>query len=247
VSAQDMLEAIDERTNLINISLVSNINGRVEPIAPLVHRAREVGAYIFADIIQAAGVTPVDVKALGIDFASCSAYKWLFGPHGVGFFYVRDEHQGSVLRDRLYPGHSSLLFEPWSSKTGAEKSSLSFVEPSGARRYESGHHSYLGYASVRAAMRFLESAGHQKVEEHCLKLALKLEREIDQDRFPCISPLPLQTPIVSFARNNQDVLPALSERNLTITVTDRFIRVSPSIYNTEEDVELLVDALKQSE
>lgn len=54
------------------------------------------GAYLYADIIQAAGSVPVDVKALGIDFAACSNYKWLQGARGAGFLYVREDLQGAA-------------------------------------------------------------------------------------------------------------------------------------------------------
>ena len=60
--------------------------------------------YVFADIIQAVGAVPVDVKALGIDFASAGTYKWLMGERGIGFLYVREDLQGTVLPTTRY-GH----------------------------------------------------------------------------------------------------------------------------------------------
>ena len=59
---------------------------------------------MFADIIQAVGAVPVDVKALGIDFASAGTYKWLMGERGIGFLYVREDLQGTVLPTTRY-GH----------------------------------------------------------------------------------------------------------------------------------------------
>ncbi|MHC4990492.1 MAG: aminotransferase class V-fold PLP-dependent enzyme, partial [Planctomycetota bacterium] len=95
VPLREMEAVMDDRTALVSVTLVSNINGRVEPIRELVELAHARGAYVYADIIQAAGVMPIDVRELGVDFAACSGYKWMFGPHGVGFFYVRQDLQGT--------------------------------------------------------------------------------------------------------------------------------------------------------
>ena len=115
VSEEAMLAAIDEKTRLVCITLVSNLNGRIEPLKRVVARAHEIGAFVYADVIQAAGIMPLDLHALEVDFAACSAYKWLYAPHGVGFLYVREALQGGVLADRLYPGHSRMRAAPWST------------------------------------------------------------------------------------------------------------------------------------
>src|SRR5262245_40537620 len=77
IDLRDMEKVVDKKTKLVSITLVSNVNGWVEDAKALSGLAHAHGAYLYADIIQAAGSVPVDVKALGIDFAACSNYKWL--------------------------------------------------------------------------------------------------------------------------------------------------------------------------
>ncbi len=105
IDLADMELAVDRRTRLIAVSFVSSVNGHVEDLAALSELAHSHGAYLYADIIQGCGATPIDVRAMGIDFASCGLYKWLQGEHGWGFLYVKRELQGEVLRGTQFTGH----------------------------------------------------------------------------------------------------------------------------------------------
>src|SRR5437667_2882850 len=85
IELRDMERVVDRKTKLVSITLVSNVNGWVEDAKALSDLAHAHGAFVYADIIQAAGSVPVDVNALGIDFAACSNYKLLQGGRGAGF------------------------------------------------------------------------------------------------------------------------------------------------------------------
>ena len=104
IDVNDMAKAIDRNTRLVSMALVSNVNGFMHDAKAVSAIAHARGAYVFADIIQAVGAVPVDVKALGIDFASSGTYKWLMGERGIGFLYVREDLQGTVLPTTRY-GH----------------------------------------------------------------------------------------------------------------------------------------------
>src|SRR6185295_13702765 len=89
IDVNDMDRAIDRNTRLVSLALVSNVNGFMHDAKSVAALAHARGAYLFADIIQGVGAVPLDVKALGIDFASAGTYKWLMGERGIGFLYVR--------------------------------------------------------------------------------------------------------------------------------------------------------------
>ncbi len=241
LEVERVLDAIDDSTRLVCVTLVSNFNGRVEDVKAIAEKAHQHGALVFADIIQAVGIVPVDLRALDVDFASCSCYKWLYGPHGVGFFYVRKELQGNEMTDRLYPGNSNQQVPPWTHETAEEKLSFSMSED--ARRYEPGHHSYIGYASVLAGIRFLREIGIEEVQKYSLRLSRLLRELIDEDRYPCISPADMVSPIVTFEKGDLDIVPALNRDKLVISVSSGTFRVSPTIYNNEDDVRLLAATL----
>lgn len=93
-----VVAAIDERTLLVPISHVLYKSGEIQDVAAIVRRAHEVGAHVVLDAYQSAGIVPLDVTALGVDFAVGGSVKWLCGGPGNGWLYVRPD-----LAERLEP------------------------------------------------------------------------------------------------------------------------------------------------
>ncbi len=91
VPLEDLLAAIDERTRLVAVSHVSFRSSFIQDLAAIAARAHEVGALIAADLYQSAGAVPINVRELGLDFATGGSVKWLCGGPGAGYLYVRRE------------------------------------------------------------------------------------------------------------------------------------------------------------
>jgi kynureninase len=89
VPLEGILGAIDEQTQLVSISHVAFRSSSLQDLAAITKRAHEVGAFIVADIYQSAGIVPLDVRALNVDFATGGSVKWLLGGPGAGYLYVR--------------------------------------------------------------------------------------------------------------------------------------------------------------
>lgn len=244
VDLDAMRAAIDERTALVALTLVSNVNGRIEAAAELAEMAHAKGALVYADIIQAAGIVPMDVRELGIDFAACSGYKWLFGIHGAAFFYVRQELQGTALADRLFPGHARINYPPWAPQPAADADLYGYRAPTDARRYQPGHVNYLGFCALHEGLRFIHRLGVERLQQHSVALNQHLLAKIDADRYPCVSPHPQRSPIVTFlGRRNDQLAARLKQARVSVTLQGDRIRISPAIYNTLEDIDLLFDVL----
>src|SRR5438477_3345986 len=86
-----ILPAIDEQTALVSVSHVAFRSSYVQDLAAIVERAHEAGAFVCVDLYQSAGTLPVDVRALGVDFATRGSVQWLCGGPGAGYPYVRRE------------------------------------------------------------------------------------------------------------------------------------------------------------
>ena len=91
VSTDRILDAIDERTQLVSISHVAFRSSALQDLAAITEKAHSVGAYIVADLYQSAGIVPLDVTALNVDFATGGSVKWLLGGPGAGYLYVRPD------------------------------------------------------------------------------------------------------------------------------------------------------------
>ncbi len=247
VSAQRIVDQIDSNTALVTLSLVSNISGHIESIAEIARFAHEHGALVFADIIQAAGVVPIDVRNMGIDIAACSSYKWLFGIHGAGFLYVAKEHQGTSLPDALYPGRGIRNYPPFRIETDTEQSDIAFRAPSSASRYQPGHINYLGYCAAYEGLKFIESLGVARIQNHSVKLNRQLLDLLSNSDFEIMSTHLEQSPILTLAANNFDTLrDRLGNSGINVGIGgDKWnqIRISPAIYNSENDIDRLAEIL----
>src|SRR6266498_1191268 len=86
-----IVEAIDERTLLVPVTHVLFKTGEIQDVAAIVERAQEAGAHVVLDAYQSVGTVPLDVTALGVDFAVGGSVKWLCGGPGAGWLYVRPD------------------------------------------------------------------------------------------------------------------------------------------------------------
>ena len=245
VGLDAMKAAVDDRTALVCVTLVSNLNGRIEALPALAAHAHERGALVYADIIQAAGIVPIDVKALDVDFAACSTYKWLYGPHGTGFLYVRKDRQGRALEDRLFPGHVRHNYTPWVDAPDPDHGAFVYSPRIDGRRYEPGHVSYLGYCAVHAGLEFIARHGPASLLAHSVGLNQRLHARLDPERFPCWSPHVDRSPIITFRVRDPDAVRSrLRAAGVVVALRGHHLRVSPGPYNVAADIDRLAEGLE---
>jgi selenocysteine lyase/cysteine desulfurase len=161
IDVNDMDRAIDRNTRLVSLALVSNVNGFMHDAKAVSALAHARGAYLFADIIQAVGAVPVDMRAVGIDFASAGTYKWLMGERGIGFLYVREDLQGTVLPTTRY-GHRQVA--------NFNRAELTWEPLPGAAKYETGGIGVLLAACVSEGIDYVRQLGLDKIRAHAKQL-----------------------------------------------------------------------------
>jgi cysteine desulfurase len=101
VSAEQVAEAITDKTILISVMFANNEIGTIEPIGEIGALAREKGIVFHTDAVQATGSVPIDVDAMNIDLLSASGHK-LYGPKGVGMLYIK---RGVRIAPQMHGGH----------------------------------------------------------------------------------------------------------------------------------------------
>ena len=150
IEAADIVAAIDERTAVVALSLVLFRTAGVVELAPIVRRAREVGALTLVDAYQAVGTLDVDVRAPEVDMMTGGAIKWLCGGAGTGWLYVRP-----ALASSLTPaitgwfGHE----EPFAFAAGPTRLHA------GDRRFMNGTPSIPSYCASRPGITLVSSIG----------------------------------------------------------------------------------------
>jgi kynureninase len=173
-----IVDAIDERTLLVPISHVLFKTAEIQDVAPIVRRAHEVGARVILDCYQSAGIVPVDVTALGVDFAVGGSVKWLCGGPGNGWLYVRPD-----LVERLRP-----TFTGWQ----AHEHPFGFEEEmryaAGAARFLTGTPNVPAHYAATAGYDLIEEIGVDRIRANSLRQTQLLIDLADAAGFDVRSP-----------------------------------------------------------
>jgi selenocysteine lyase/cysteine desulfurase len=246
IDPDELERAIETDTRLVSVSLVSSTTGFQHELGRLCAAAHSRGALVYADLIQAAGAMPIDVKASGVDFCACGSYKWLMGDAGTGFLYARADRRPLLRRPQVgWPeiaseASHSLPFE----SPGPPEGSWSFKDDT-AGLFEVSSPSYVSLAMVVGALDYLERVGVERIAQHRRRLLDRLREQLSRRGFQALTPPESGAPFVAFAYPNAAarLSVALQRASVHISVYDHRIRVAPSVYNDEEDIERLLLAL----
>lgn len=255
IDLKDMERAVDSKTRLIAVSLVSSVNGHLENIKALSELAHAHKAYLFADIIQGCGSTPIDVKAMGIDFASTAMYKWLQGEHGFGFLYIKEDLIGSVVKPTEFTGHPDFNYAPWVGKPGPGPAGLINHAAQGIAAFDCGTPSVITYAAQHAAFEYMGRIGVANIRAHANRLIARLQKELPPLGYTLITPKGTESSIVTFLCKDAEAVKRkiraskakilLTGPNSALTV-GRFgnhIRFSVSVFNNDQDIHTILEAL----
>jgi selenocysteine lyase/cysteine desulfurase len=237
IDPEDMAKAIDKNTKLVSIALVSNVNGFMHDAKSVSAIAHARGALVFADIIQAAGAVPVDIKALGIDFASSGTYKWLMGERGIGFLYVREDLQGTVLPTTRY-GHRQV--------SNFNRAQLSWEPMPGAARYETGGIPVVLAAAVDAGIDYVNKCGLINIRTHAKQLTDRLQNELPPLGYKSLTPRETETPTVAFEVKDAAATSKMLQAGKvvgTVVGNENRMRLAVSVFNTHEDIDRIVAVL----
>ena len=245
IDIDDMASAVDADTRLIAIALVSNVNGLLADVRALSDLAHERGALLYADIMQAAGAVPIDVRAMGIDIAACSTFKWLMGVKGYGFLYVRQDLQGTVVQPAQHAGGVGFNYEPWTDSPDPEADEIRFRPTTGPGRYEVSYPSYEGAVCAQESLRYIHDLGVDNIRGHARSLTDRLHDELPRLGYRSITPRDNDSPILAFVAADPDAT-MTRLRAAGVHAAMRFgdkLRLSPSVYNNQDDVTRLLEAL----
>ncbi len=232
-------DSVDDRTRLVAISEVNYSSGFRPPLEEMSCFLRERGVLLFVDGTQSVGALHHDVRRTQPDMLAVHGYKWMLAPTGVGFMYVRPE-----LRERL----PSILVGWRSHKTWREVDHLHHGKPefvAAAERYEGGSLPFpLLYAMEQSVDLMLE-IGAGAIERRVLDLADRTRSLLR--RLGATAP-DGTSQIVAGQFPGRDVSALARElkaRRVLVAARKGYLRVSPHLYNNEEDLARLEEELSR--
>jgi selenocysteine lyase/cysteine desulfurase len=244
IDLKDLERVIDRKTKLVEISLVAMTNGFQHDLKAVCDLAHSRGAYVYADIVQAAGNTPIDVRASGVDFAACATFKWLMGDFGLGFLYVKEELLDRVLKRTQYGYYQAAEMQAHflpGDEPGSAPYSWTLNQNA---TFETGTSGSGAQHILAETLPYIRGIGVRKIEAHRQPLLKKLREEMPRLGFTPLTPPESTSALISFTmRDRAKVAERLKKANVNVRVADDFLRVSPSVFNDMGDIEKMLEAL----
>jgi kynureninase len=229
-----IVTAIDEGTLLVPITHVLFKTGEIQDVAAIVKRAHEVGAHVILDAYQSAGIVPLDVTALNVDFAVGGSVKWLCGGPGNGWLYVRPD-----LAEVLEP-----TFIGWQAHARPFGFEPELEYAHGAARFLTGTPNVPAHYAGTAGYDLIEEIGVDRIRENSMRQTELLIDLLDEAGFEVMSPrdperrggtVTVRTP------QFEAVHKELAERQILCDFRpDVGLRLGPHYYNSDDELRYTV-------
>jgi len=258
VRAEDFAARITASTRAIVLSSVQWSNGYRCDLAAFSRLCRERGIFLVVDAIQQLGAIPIDARETPVDLLACGGHKWLNAPFGCGFLFIHREAQPR-LRAPL-AGYLSVVDPPggWGAyfQTPTITPVRDYEYVSSVRRYEpGGTANYPGAIGLAASLKLILDLGQQNIAEHVLGLTDRLITGLENLGVEIVTPRNREnrSGIVTFSVGSGEANVQLMNRLLQekILVSVRYtsnvggVRVSSHLYNSAEDIDHLLAAIRR--
>ncbi len=235
----DVVAAITERTAVVAISMVMFRSSQMLDLAPILARAREVGALTLLDGYQAVGVVEVDVQALGADLLVGGSIKWLCGGPGTGFLYVSPRVQA-----QLEPALTGWFAheQPFAFDAGPQRLHA------GARRYWNGTPCIPAYLAARPGFALVAEIGGAAIRAKSLRLTGRMLDLAAEYGFRVVSPLePARRggSVCLDVPNAERVCQRLLAGDLLLDFRPGVgLRLAPHFYTRDDEVDVVMDRIR---
>ena len=236
---EPIADAIDERTLLVPITHVLYKTAEIQDVEPIVRRAHETGAHVVLDAYQSVGTVPLDVTALGVDFAVGGSVKWLCGGPGAGWLYVRPD-----IAERLEP---TLVGWQAHARPFAFETEMDYAE--GAARFLTGTPNVPALYAATAGYDVIEEIGVERIREKSIRQTELLTRKLRHAGFDVTSPLDPATrggTVTVRTPGFEGVHKELAAREILCDFRpDTGLRLGPHFFTTDEELVYTVEQIAE--
>jgi len=234
-----ILAAIDEETALVSVSHVLFRSSFIQDLAAITRRAHQVGAKVIADIYQSAGTVPVNVRDLGVDFATGGSVKWLCGGPGAGYLYVR--------RD-LWPSLKPRM-TGWAAHRHPFAFSATHEYADGIERFLHGTANVPAMYAAQSGYEIINEIGVENIRAKSMRQTARLIELAEESGFRVNSPKNPQErggTVSIDVPNAAEVTKELLRRDFLLDFRPGAgIRVAPHFYSTDEELVLVIREIRK--
>lgn len=235
-------EVVDERTALVATSHVFYTTGAIQPIGELAAIAHRHGARLLVDAYHGAGQVPTDVRGDAVDAWLAGPLKWLLGGPGLGYIYVRD----ALVRE-LRPTVAGWF----AARDQFAFDNTRFEPHDDARRFELGTPALPTVHAALGGQELIDEVGVPAIRARNRELTNRLLDDLRGADYAVRGPGhddPRRSAIVMLRHEEpKRVVARLAERGVIVDSRPGWVRVSPHFYNTEQDIDTFMDALRQAD
>jgi selenocysteine lyase/cysteine desulfurase len=241
---EKLLEAIDEKTAFVLISSVHWMDGTKFDLETLGNKCKEFGVKFLIDGTQSVGALKMDVQKFNIDALICAGYKWLLGPYSQALAFISDSfNEGSPLE------------ESWMNRTNAHNfSKLASYENAyfpNASRYNVGETSdFTKIPMINESLRQILEWKVDTIQAYCKEIVSPLidflktnEITVEDEKYRTNHLLGFKLP--KYIKPST-LLEDLQKEKIYLSLRGESLRISPNVYNTKEDIEILIETLKSN-
>lgn len=241
VTAEEIINAIHPRTKLISISFVQFLSGYKVDLEKIGKVCKEKGIIFSVDAIQGLGAVRLDIEKYNIDFLASGTQKWLLGLQGLAFIYVRKE-----LQDKMKSAPIGWL----AVKDAWNLLDFDLTTKETAERFQPGTLNNLGIYAFNSSMKLFKEFGFVEIENQVLNNSKYFIEELAKIGYESpLHSLPEKylSGIVSFTSiNAQKIFDILNQKKIVCSLREGYIRFAPHFYNTKQEIDLVVDTMKNN-
>jgi len=238
---EDYRDFIDERTAVVSASHAWYQNGSLQDIGEIARLAHDTGTLIYVDAYQSAGVVPIDVKKMNVDFLAAGALKYLLGFPGIAFLYVKEE-----VADKMHPALTG-----WFGRKNPFAFDAKMLDwATSAKRFDTGTPPIINAYVARKGIETILEIGPEAIRDWTLLLsgriverACELGLEIHGPQNP--EQRTPSTAIRCGVHNSHDVEKELKKRGVLASARGSVIRLAPHFYNTLGEIDSAVYTLAE--
>ncbi len=245
LTPEELQRNISSRTKIVCLSHVHTFSGLTLDIPAMAGICHERGAKLVLNVSQSAGTMPLDISVLSVDAVVCAGYKWLCGPYGTGFCWIRPDFRDGLDYNQAY------WIASMSDEELQKEDVLAAKDAAGARKFDVfGTANFFNFVPFRASLDYFLDIGSDRVHQHIQSWIEEFLKGLDGRHYDLISSRSSENRSALVVISHKDpslngkIHRHLAGNNVYTALWKNNIRIAPHVYNNSQDGQKLLQLLR---